>query len=276
MAGTDAQEWQGRVGKSWAAEWRRTDRSFRNLTPELIRRAEAQPFAAAIDIGCGAGEVSISLAKSRPDARVTGLDISPDLVAAAKARGADITNLRFELADAAQWQPESGFAPDLLVSRHGVMFFDDPIGAFAHLHSVAALGARLVFSCFRTPLENPFFLEVGKLLPLTGEAPDPFAPGPFAFADAARVSAILSQAGWCNVACEPFDFRMVAGSGEDPVADGVGYFSRIGPAARAISEMGDAERAAFKAKLAAFALEHLAGGEVGLDAGVWLVSASRD
>jgi len=33
---TGAQEWQGRVGQNWAAEWERTDRSFAALTPHLL------------------------------------------------------------------------------------------------------------------------------------------------------------------------------------------------------------------------------------------------
>ncbi|HYC81258.1 MAG TPA: class I SAM-dependent methyltransferase, partial [Solirubrobacterales bacterium] len=230
---TDAGEWQGRTGDSWAAEWRRTDRSFGPLTEHLLKRSREFAFGAVLDVGCGAGELSLAIARGRPRCRVVGVDISPQLVAAARERGANHANVAFEVADAAVWRPADDFAPDLLVSRHGVMFFDRPVAAFAHLAGLAAPGAGLLFSCFRAPAENPFFTEVGRLLPQAEPAADPHAPGPFAFADAARVAAILADAGWTGVACEPFDLAMVAGAGEDPVADAVAYFSRIGPAARA-------------------------------------------
>mgnify|MGYP006194155321 CR=1 FL=1 len=55
MAGTDKQEWQDRVGKSWAAEWRRTDRSFTTLTAELLRRISNLTFESVLDVGCGSG-----------------------------------------------------------------------------------------------------------------------------------------------------------------------------------------------------------------------------
>jgi SAM-dependent methyltransferase len=127
---------------------------------------------------------------------VVGVDISPQLVATAQDRGANRANVAFEVGDAAVWQPEVDFAPDLLVSRHGVMFFDDPVAAFAHLAELAAAGAGLMFSCFRAPSENPFFTEVGRLLPDTGAPVDPRAPGPFAFADRGYVEDLLAQAGW--------------------------------------------------------------------------------
>ena len=276
MTSVDTQEWQGRVGKSWAAEWQRTDRSFAALTSELLSRIAELDFSTVLDIGCGAGELSVEVARTRADAEVLGLDISPDLIDVAKARGAGLDNLTFDLADAASWRSEKGFRPDLLMSRHGVMFFSDPIGAFAHLPQQSARRARVLFSCFRHVSENPFFGSVGSLVEDAVPSPDPHAPGPFAFADAERVRGILSSAGWSDIELEPFDFRMIAGAGDDPVSDAVAYFSRIGPAARAISLMDDDVRAGFKEKLFGFSQSHLAEGTVGLDAGVWIVSAKCD
>lgn len=272
MAGTDKQEWQDRVGKSWAAEWRRTDRSFNTLTAELLRRISNLTFESVLDVGCGAGELSISVARMRADARVLGVDISPDLIGVALERGSRIANLSFELADCATWQAGEGFAPDLVMSRHGVMFFDDPVSAFRNLRAQTASGAQLLFSCFRAVSENPFFREVGRLVPGSSAPADPNAPGPFAFADEARVRGILGEAGWSDIQLRPFDFRMIAGAGDDPVSDAVSYFCRIGPAARAIAEMGDSERARFRDQLREFAQTHLSDGEVGLGASVWIVT----
>lgn len=273
MTSFDTQEWQGRVGKSWAAEWQRTDRSFTPLTAELLRRIEAIDFSAALDIGCGAGELAIAVARSKSASQVLGVDISPDLIEVARDRSSGVGNIRFELADAAGWKPAPDFAPDLLFSRHGVMFFSDPVSAFANLRHHAAPGARLLFSCFRSIQENPFFAAIGELLEGAAPPPEPAAPGPFAFADDARVRAILNEAGWEGVTFDRFDFRMIAGAGQDPVSDAVSYFTRIGPAARAIAAMDDSIRASFKERLREFSQHHLHKGEVGLAAGVWIVSA---
>ncbi|MBA4164691.1 MAG: methyltransferase [Erythrobacter sp.] len=278
MASVEIQEWQGRVGKSWATEWQRTDRSFVQLTAELGRRLGKLEIGRALDVGCGAGELSLVLARRMPDAQVLGVDVSPDLVAVANQRSAGLANVRFELADASVWRPAQDARPDLIMSRHGVMFFADPVAAFRNLHQACAPGARLMFSCFRGIEHNPFFAEVGGLLPAGAVAfpSDSHAPGPFAFADSERVERILAQAGWCDIACEPFDFAMVAGAGEFPIEDAVAYFSRIGPAARAMAGMEADERAAIQARLAGLASRHLNDGIVALGASAWIVTAARD
>lgn len=271
-----ADEWQGQTGKSWAEQWRRTDRSFGMLTERLLQRAREFPFESVLDIGCGAGELSLAIARGQPRRRVIGVDVAPALVTVARERAANHTNVAFELADAATWAPADSFTPELLVSRHGVMFFDDPVAAFSNLHRIAAAGAGLLFSCFRRREDNPFFTEVVRLLPEPPAPPaDPHAPGPFAFADRARVEGILRDAGWDGVTFESFDFAMVAGAGADPVEDALAYFSTIGPAARAARELDDAGREAFADRIRELAARHLREGIVSLRAGAWIVSARK-
>lgn len=161
-------DWQGVTGQSWADEWRRTDRSFAALTEVLLARIAAEQGTRILDIGCGAGELSLAIAGARPGAEVLGVDISAQLVGAASGRAGGAA--RFALGDAATWDAQ-GFAPDLLVSRHGVMFFGDPAAAFAHLSRIAAPRARLVFSCFRAPALNGWASEIGKILANPGGPP---------------------------------------------------------------------------------------------------------
>ena len=269
------EEWQGGAGESWAAEWRRTDRSFGALTEELLKRSRAFRFTQALDVGCGAGELSLALARGRPHVRVVGVDISPQLLAVARERSANLANLAFEEADAAQWQPPAGFAPDLVASRHGVMFFDDPKAAFTHMARLAAPGCGLLFSCFRARADNPFFNEVARLLPAQDPPGDPEGPGPFAFADPARVERILTAAGWREVALAPFDFAMVAGGGADPVEDAAQYFLCIGPAARAAAALAPDERERFADRVRALAARNVFDGIVSLRAAAWLVTARK-
>lgn len=266
-------EWTGRTGNSWAAEWRRTDRSFAMLTERLLQRTREFEFRSVLDVGCGAGELALAIGRGRPRCGVVGVDISPQLIEAARERGANLANVSFELADAAAWAPTEPFIPDLLVSRHGVMFFDDPVGAFAHLRAAAVPGAGLLFSCFRAWDENPAFADVARLLPTPPPPPDPESPGPFAFSDRDRVRDILARAGWSAIEFEPFDLAMIVGAGPDPVEDTIGYFSAIGPAARTLRELDEEPRAAFLDRLRELAGRNLRDRVVALGAAAWIVSA---
>ena len=100
---TQINEWDGPVGRSWASEWERTDRSFAAMTPHLLRSIAALPGRDIVDIGCGAGEVSLAVADARREARVLGIDISADLVATATMRSHGRANCAFALADASDW-----------------------------------------------------------------------------------------------------------------------------------------------------------------------------
>ncbi|ANY19882.1 Trans-aconitate 2-methyltransferase [Tsuneonella dongtanensis] len=270
---TGRSDWEGRTGRKWADEWRRTDRSFAGVTQRLLDRARQAPLRQILDVGCGAGELSLALAREHPRSRVDGVDVSEPLVVAARERADTLTNVRFTLADAASWNPE-GAAPDLLISRHGVMFFDDPAAAFAHLRAIAAPSARLLFSCFRDRAENPWASGIADLLPPgVASVPPPGAPGPFAFADPAHVEAILAQAGWREIAFERLDFAYVAGAGGDPVADALTYFLAIGPAAAAAAELDPDARSHFVDRLERFLTDRRDGSIVALEAAAWIVSA---
>ncbi len=269
---TTGNEWQGRVGRAWADLYERTDRSLAGLTERLLARISELPGGTVLDIGCGAGELSLAISRARPGARVRGIDVSPDLVAAAGARAGANARVGFSLADAAGWNdPE--YVPDLLVSRHGVMFFGDPPAAFGNLRRAAAPGARLAFSCFRSPRENPWATGIGELFDLPAAPLE--APGPFAFADPRRVEEVLTAGGWERIDFLPVDFAYIAGVGEDPVGEALALFTRIGPFARALFETPEGERAAMRERLGEWLERQRNCDLVAFPAAAWIVTAER-
>lgn len=269
---TNATDWAGAVGDVWAAEWRRTDRSFAGLAPVLDAAvvAAAPERGRAVDLGCGSGSTALALAKARPDLHVTGVDLSPELIRVARGRGGPL-DLNFRQGDLAA-DPGLVAGADLLLSRHGVMFFADPAAVFAAWRRAVAPGARMVFTCFRDPALNTWASEL--VATVTGHAPAPSgtAPGPFAFADADRVAGLLAGAGW-TADVRAVDFRYVAGEGADPVADAAGFFRRIGPLASALRAAPEAERPVMLARLNATLAGHRDGDRIDFPAAAWLWTA---
>lgn len=267
---TLAYDWAGRVGDTWADEWRRTDLSFADLSPHLNAAIlDAAPETGlAVDIGCGAGGTAIALAAARPALTVLGIDLSKNLVEAARGRGAAYPNLRFEVGDASEL---GGITADLLFSRHGVMFFDDPVAAFSRLRQAATADAHLVFSCFRDVTLNPWAIEAGAAV--TGATPQRpgTSPGPFAFADADHVRSILQASGWTGEP-QPVDYTYRAGEGEHALDEALALFSRIGPAAARLRELDEAARKAGRERLREVLAARLRDDAVDFPAAAWIWS----
>lgn len=101
----------------------------------VLEQAEIVPGEAALDVGCGPGPLTRAAALAGAD--VLGVDISTTMIDAATAIAAP--GARFEVLDA----QTAHLAPvDVVISRFGVMFFEDPVAAFANL---ATTGGRLCF-----------------------------------------------------------------------------------------------------------------------------------
>lgn len=266
---TTAADWGTRVGDVWAAEWRRTDRGLADLSHHLDAAIldAASGATTVLDIGCGAGATAAALAAARPDLAITGIDLSSALLDIARPR---VPGAYFRLADAAavDLRPR----PDLLVSRHGVMFFADPVGAFAHLRVMAAASATLVFSCFADRSANAV---ASALVADLGGPPPPsdvdYAPGPFGFASRDRTATILAAAGWCDPVAFRIDFDYVVGEGTDPIADAVSFLSSIGPLASLIAADPAGRRPLLSEALARYQVDD----RVVLPASAWIWRATK-
>ena len=127
-------------------------------------------------------------------------------VARSRAAHEELTNVRFEQADA-QVHPFERAAVDLVVSVFGTMFFDDPVAAFRNLRGALAPGGRLALLVWRELARNEWVFAVRDALAVGRQLPEPprDAPGPFAFADRDRVREIVEAADFRNVQFQDVD-----------------------------------------------------------------------
>ena len=237
--------------------------------------AAAKPKAGEVvtDIGCGGG--ALSLATAGKGASPTGVDVSEPLIEVARRRAAvSAPGTRFVVADASDWIPD--VPADLIVSRFGVMFFADPVRAFANIRKGAAPGGRLAFVCWRPLAENECALApIIAAMPFLREAPkppEPGAPGPFAFGKREHIDRILTAAGWKDVQISPWDGQIeLPGATAPETAE---FMLEIGPLSRTIAEQG-LDPAQIKAALVA-RVEGLADaeGRTRLKAATWIVDAT--
>ena len=254
-----AEYWNGAAGERWTTSQAEIDRSLERITRDLwLPWVAPKPTDRVLDVGCGTGTTTM-LMRERA-AAVCGVDVSAPMLALAKQRAPELT---FTLADAATTK----FAPeyDLVVSRFGVMFFEEPVAAFQNLRTALAPGGRLAFVCWRAFADNEWAalpMAVASEF-MTHPPADPVAPGPFAFADKKRVETILGDAGFREISIEARDSTMDQGATID---EAVVAALAIGPLARAASEIDEATRTKLRGRLRATI-------PMRPGAAVWLVSA---
>lgn len=68
---------------------------------DLLSRVGAERPRRVVDLGCGAGNLTLQLSRRWPDAVIEALDTSPEMVAAANERGVDAA-----VGDVRTWQPQ--------------------------------------------------------------------------------------------------------------------------------------------------------------------------
>jgi SAM-dependent methyltransferase len=263
--------WNEMAGRNWTSLQAQMDANLAAIGEAVLAFAQAGPGMTVLDVGCGTGFTSLTLA--RAGAKVTGLDISKPMLGLARERAAKAgLAISFIEADASSHPFKAEF--DLIFSRFGVMFFDAPVGAFGNMRTALKPGGRIAFVCWRTPPENPWAsVPLLAAKPFLPEQPpsDPLAPGPFAFADARRVENILADAGFSHIGIEKLDTMMSLGADLGVAA---AQTLQIGPLSRAASDADEATRACIaQAVHGALAKFVKPDGEILLPAACWLVAA---
>jgi SAM-dependent methyltransferase len=265
--------WNGPTGQKWAKHQTDMDRNMTDIAVAVMALADPKPGERVLDIGCGNGSTSLMLAEAvGPSGDVMGVDVSQPMLAIARGR-INAPNIRFIEADAAAYSFSAD--RDLIFSRFGVMFFVEPVAAFANIHKAAAKGARLAFMCWRPVEENEWamvpYLAAKPFLPEQKQV-DPNAPGPFAFADRERTRGILAEAGFRDIAIEAFNGHMRLGNSPEHAA--MQLTSLMGPTSRALKNVDEATRAkAQKAIAKDMAAFQGSAAEIAPGTACWLVNA---
>jgi SAM-dependent methyltransferase len=119
-------------------------RSFSAGAAEFIARLALRPGESVLDVACGTG--NLALPAARAGARVTGVDIAPNLIAEARleARRARLV-LEFDVGDA-ESLPYCDGRFDTTVTMFGAMFAYRPVRAAAELLRVTRRGGRVAMA----------------------------------------------------------------------------------------------------------------------------------
>lgn len=267
-----AKTWNGHAGRAWVDMQASLDRLFQPFEEMLVEATSARRPTRVLDVGCGAGATTLALARRLGSAaHCLGIDISEPMIAAARRRAHQDNIAAGFLCANAETHTFEPAAHDMIVSRFGVMFFDEPIRAFANLRRAAAPDAKLRFIAWRSAAENPFMTTSERAAaPFLPGLPTrkPGEPGQFAFADLTRVQEILTASGWSAIEIHPIDVACTM-----PETELVPYISRLGPVGLALQDTAEPLRTqVVETARAAFA-PYVHGPEVRFTAACWMVNA---
>ena len=266
--------WNGPGGNAWVNAQATLDRMFKPFEDLLVKEVSLRSSRRVLDVGCGTGATTLALARLLgPQSRCLGIDISEPMLALARTRAErEGLSASFVRADAQTYTFEPA-AFEMIVSRFGVMFFDDPVRAFENLRRAAADDGELRLIAWRSGAENPFMTTAERaaaaLLPgLPPRQED--APGQFGFANAQRVHGILDESGWADIEVRPIDIACAL-----PEKDLSRYVTRLGRVGLFLQDADEETRARVIDTVRPAFDPYLHGDEVRFTAACWMICARR-
>lgn len=272
--------WNGQAGETWVQHQEELDAMIGGIGAEVLARAQIQDGESVLDVGCGCGQTTLEIGRRvGQSGEVTGADISAPMIEHARARAvqANLSNVEFEVTDA-ETHPFASAAADLVFSRFGIMFFKNPVAAFTNLASALKPGGRLAFVCWRQPDENLWLVLPSKAAGGHVELPprpEPDQPSPFAFANPDRVTSILTDAGFTEIALEQRDGPLKLG-GPNTLDGAVNFAINVGPAADAYAHADGATRAKVVDSVRGSLEPFYTGSAVEMPSSAWIVTARKN
>lgn len=263
----DPDEYRRASLQNWntvAAGWERRRANIeKTSTPVrewLVRELAPQPGATILELASGPGDTGFATAALLgEEGRLITTDFSPEMVEAARRRGAELglRNVEYRTMDAERLDLADD-SVDGVICRFAYMLMADPAAALVETRRILRRGGRLVFAVWRGPEQNPWVSIAGRVLVGRGlmAPPEPGVPGMFTMAPDERVHSLLTAAGFTHVRIDDVPVRFVYSGIDDYVAsarDTGGAFST------AFGQASEEEREAitreFVEAFAPFALE---------------------
>ena len=269
--------WNKGIGQKWVKEDNSLNERFAILTKEFFSRANINKNEKVLDIGCGGGITSFEASKLvGKDGYVLGADISEILLDLAKKNYSNIENLEFKYCDVQNYKFKKNIFSKV-ISRFGVMFFENPIVAFKNIYNSIQDGGSLHFVCWTNVLENEFFTAAANIIikHLNKEFPQVTrAPGPFAFSEKKYVKQILNASGFKNIKVDKI-YTSIS-TYDDSKKDGELLFN-IGLAGRLLAEenLSEEELSKIKNKIIEMTQKRQIDGKINYKACLNFVSATK-
>jgi len=212
---TTHDQWQG-AAEAWH-RWTPTIHSWlAPVTEQLIAAAGIQAGSRVLDVAAGAGDPSVSIAELvGPTGSVTAADISANLLgyAAREAESRGLTNFHTRVVDGEQLD----FADDTfdaVISRVGLIYFPDQLGALTGMRRVLKPGGRVANAVYSTADRNGFFSIPVGIIRERAQLPPPLPgqPGPFSLGGDGVLAGLYAQAGFRNIEVQtvPAPLRMAS------------------------------------------------------------------
>lgn len=268
------QAWNGYEGAHWARNQARWDAVNEGFNEMLLDAAAPGREDSVLDVGCGAGATTRLVARRAADGHATGVDLSRPMLERAResARAEHLGNVTFEHGDA-QVHPLAGRGFDVAISRFGVMFFADPVAAFANIGSGLRAGGRAAFLVAGGD-GNEWIQALAGLrdvLPLGGFGATG-GPGMFSLADPGRVQEVLTAAGFTGLTVEPVE---AYGRWGRDAEDATVFLMGSGPGRHLLSQVDEATGERARSRLTDILRPYEKDGAVRLRSTAWLVTAVR-
>lgn len=263
--------WNGDSGLRWVADADRRDAVLAPVAESLLAAARIAPGERILDLGCGCGATTISAARhAGPAGTAHGIDLSDPMLAVARQRARDegLTTVSFTQADA-QTHRFPTDAHDVVISRFGTMFFDDPVAAFNNVGRAVRRGGRLAIATWQPLARNDWLTVPGAALLRYGTLPDgpPDAPGMFAQADPDLVRSTLTRAGWTDVDSRAVTVSLRLGDGP---ADATAYLADSGVGRTVLDTIPARDKPAALDAVTDALAPHATTHGVHLDAAIWI------
>jgi SAM-dependent methyltransferase len=209
-------DWAAARSDKWRRQLAGLEAMLAPIDEPLIGALALHSPVRIADVGCGSGATTVEVMRRAPEGSVAhGFDLSPALIEVARRRqGALDAAVAFEVADmGAMPPPEARY--DRLVSRLGVMFFSDPVTAFANLRRWLAPGGRFAFAVWGPVGDNPWMTATrAAVADAIALAPlEPSAAGPSRYGDVASLLSLLAGAGFADVTVTDWRQTLPIGNG---------------------------------------------------------------